>query len=144
MQICPRCGSENEDNRAACWNCFAQLSKPAAGKQFKQLPKAAETRREEILAPPTTEAPPSSEESAQVSKVSPEEETSTFGLATAEAEEAVPSKEEDSEPFAPFVFDLDKETEPESGTSVRELELSPSDDILPTKEEEQEKKGGCL
>ncbi|MDH7481331.1 MAG: hypothetical protein QHH26_05040 [Armatimonadota bacterium] len=139
MQICPRCGSENTDNRAACWNCFAQLSQPAAGKQFKQPAKAPETQREEILAPPPTEAPPSPEETAQASEVSPEEETSTFELATAEAEEAVPSKEEeDSEPFAPFVFDLDKETEPESGTSVRELELSPSDDILPNKEEEQE------
>lgn len=27
MQFCPRCGSQNQDGRAACWKCFAQLQK---------------------------------------------------------------------------------------------------------------------
>ncbi len=27
MQFCPRCGSRNQDDRAACWKCFAQLQK---------------------------------------------------------------------------------------------------------------------
>lgn len=29
MQTCPRCGAENQDTRAACWNCFGQLRPPA-------------------------------------------------------------------------------------------------------------------
>ncbi|GEM_PF-5394992 len=27
MQFCPRCGSRNQDERAACWKCFGQLQK---------------------------------------------------------------------------------------------------------------------
>lgn len=25
MMICPRCGSNNDSGRSACWNCFAPL-----------------------------------------------------------------------------------------------------------------------
>lgn len=25
MMICPRCGSNNESGRSACWNCYAPL-----------------------------------------------------------------------------------------------------------------------
>lgn len=38
---CPRCGAENEDARAACWNCFAQLRAPAGAKPLKVEPKKA-------------------------------------------------------------------------------------------------------
>lgn len=27
MQFCPRCGSQNQDDRAACWKCFGRLQK---------------------------------------------------------------------------------------------------------------------
>lgn len=27
MQFCPRCGTQNQDSRAACWKCFSQLQK---------------------------------------------------------------------------------------------------------------------
>jgi hypothetical protein len=33
---CPRCGVPNDDARAACWNCFAQLSAPVGGKIDKK------------------------------------------------------------------------------------------------------------
>ena len=29
---CPRCGADNDDARAACWNCFAQIHPPAGSK----------------------------------------------------------------------------------------------------------------
>ncbi|MBP6962795.1 MAG: hypothetical protein KBC96_00140 [Armatimonadetes bacterium] len=32
MQYCPRCGSANQDDRAACWKCFGQLQQVAGRK----------------------------------------------------------------------------------------------------------------
>lgn len=36
MTTCPRCGSNNDDDRAACWNCYAPLS-GAAAKRVKPM-----------------------------------------------------------------------------------------------------------
>jgi hypothetical protein len=50
MMICPRCGSNNDSGRAACWNCYAPLQgalasrvKPMvlAGKGSVPAPEAA-------------------------------------------------------------------------------------------------------
>lgn len=41
MQFCPRCGSRNQDDRAACWKCFAQLQK-AGGKAQRILLQGAD------------------------------------------------------------------------------------------------------
>lgn len=32
MTICPRCGANNDTNRAACWDCFAPLQGALAAK----------------------------------------------------------------------------------------------------------------
>lgn len=32
MTTCPRCGANNEANRAACWDCFAPLTGAIAAK----------------------------------------------------------------------------------------------------------------
>ena len=32
MTTCPRCGANNESDRAACWNCYAALTGAMAGR----------------------------------------------------------------------------------------------------------------
>lgn len=36
MQYCPRCGTANQDDRAACWKCFGQL-RQVAGKKAQSI-----------------------------------------------------------------------------------------------------------
>lgn len=65
MQTCPRCGAENDEARAACWNCFGQLKLPirtAAKRVVLKDQKPAEAATE-------PEAPAGPEASNDVSAV---------------------------------------------------------------------------
>lgn len=42
--ICPRCGTQNDDQRAACWSCFAQL-RPIAGVKPVKAEKPAKAEK---------------------------------------------------------------------------------------------------
>lgn len=44
--FCPRCGAENSDDRAACWNCYAQLRQAADAKGRKpEKPSKADRKK---------------------------------------------------------------------------------------------------
>jgi len=49
MEVCPRCGVENKDDRAACWNCFGPL-RSGAGDAGHQMP-VVHTRRFSLRIP---------------------------------------------------------------------------------------------
>ena len=52
---CPRCGVENSDDRAACWNCFAQLRQSADVKGRKPEPKPSKADRKKGKGQPAPE-----------------------------------------------------------------------------------------
>jgi len=61
---CPRCGSENSDNRSACWSCFAQLdSGPGIAKRtVVDQPEAISTPDSEPVQPIEALAAPAGQE----------------------------------------------------------------------------------
>jgi hypothetical protein len=52
---CPRCGAENSDDRASCWNCFAQLRQSADVKGRKTEPKPSKADRKKGKGEPVPE-----------------------------------------------------------------------------------------
>ena len=86
---CPRCGADNSDTRAACWNCFAQLhavshNKPQSIEIVK--PEAvSKVQPEPVVAPPEVpvKPPPKIEETPPVHS-----ESKVFDLDAASTESA--------------------------------------------------------
>lgn len=52
---CPRCGADNEEGRASCWNCYADMSKPPEA--FAKVPAPPSWERK-APAPPPPQARP--------------------------------------------------------------------------------------
>ena len=54
---CPRCNMDNDDARAACWNCFAQLKPSMASKPVVIKFQKQETKEVELTSPSPTQSP---------------------------------------------------------------------------------------
>ncbi|MDI6814353.1 MAG: hypothetical protein QMD10_12605, partial [Desulfitobacteriaceae bacterium] len=107
MQTCPRCGADNRDDRASCWNCFGQLAKPAMGGRSKQPPEVVEPDVA-VIFPAVPPGKAVAEETAQAT-----EEALTG--------EAMP---EEIELSAPFVSDVGEEAEPSLTTEPESIDLT--------------------
>lgn len=87
---CPRCGAENDDARAACWNCFAQLHPSAGAKPLKIEPKKTRPARKRDTKPEPRQAPLAEEAAAGPPAEKPGEQP-------APADSTVPDLEESAE-----------------------------------------------
>jgi len=72
---CPRCGVENDDSRAACWNCFAQLRPSADADARKPQPKPSKAERkkgkQEPIVEPVAAPAPAAAEAAPIAEEAP-------------------------------------------------------------------------
>jgi hypothetical protein len=150
---CPRCGEENSDTRAACWNCFAQLGSASGGKppkldvgKFKE--PAVTVKPETTPVPVEVAVVPSQIVEEQVSQ--PESKTfdldtpvteSDFvipGLAEPQAAEETPETkpvEESPLPAYDFLANIPQE-EPQSTTQPPPVYLPKPEQIKPAETRE--------
>lgn len=127
---CVRCGAENKGDRAACWNCFAQLT-PSEGKMRKiaVAPKPDKAPPEPSLEPEEVEEPLQVESSAQSEASQPWEDLFP------PRETVEPAGE------SPAAFDLDEPVR-ESTFVIPELADFPTEDqqVVPEEQEPSERR----
>ena len=105
---CPRCGADNQDSRVACWKCFAQLHRPAAGGPQRVEPKEPDSPSAVGV---ETEVPPDIEPAPEPVEEKPEVEPKAEPFVL-DLDQPAPEPVEETlevEPEAePFVLDLDQ------------------------------------
>jgi len=95
--LCPRCGVANDDARAACWNCFAQLNAPGGVKPRKvEIAKAEMPPQAVIEQPVVAEEQPVAEDSKALDLSEPADGYFVPGLA-----EPAPEIEQEAEQVEP-------------------------------------------
>ena len=126
---CPRCGTENQDDRSSCWNCFGALRAQAGVKPPKKEKPKKEPRKgkqtktvepipEPVLTPPEA---PSERDLAAVERLFQNADKS-------EAERVIELAEPEPEPESDFStgFFLPKLGEPEQAEPEPEIEEAPA------------------
>ena len=139
---CPRCSADNDDARAACWSCFAQLQPPAGSKpqtiqSSKPQPVPAMPARQEPAPTPAPE--PVAAQPPQLVEEEPEPAVSKaldLGEPVAESGYFVPGLAEQVESLA--VTPADEETE---APAARVLDLDAFEEELKAPSEPEPEKG---
>ena len=139
---CPRCSADNDDARAACWSCFAQLRPPADSKPQtiqSSKPRKVRTSKPQPVPAPTPAPEPVAAQPPQLVEEEPEpavSEALDLGEPVAESGYFVPGLAEQVESLA--VTPADEETE---APAARVLDLDAFEEELKAPSEPEPEKG---